>query len=321
MRGIVRISMIPFHDISYAQGNYNMAANTDPMVMMKASGFYTGSLQPYKDSQLVNNYANAIKYHKIPFMYHFFVPEVDALTQAAWFLRCVSPLAVGDGYAVDVEIDGPNLVQDVLTFVQKHHENTGCYPWVYINRYLRQKYDWSQVFALCSEWIAAPDVSFDANIPGIGIYVAQQGPIVNGVDTDEYFGTLQSLLSYTYGYVKPTVSIAPAPKTPQVTAPVQTLPSTEPVQVPTPVVQPQAVQTTTPTPNPVQTAPVQPTEQSTAPVTPPATDSKQTMVPPQNSFVAQKSKSSKVGLSSSLSNSGSWWTRLVKWILSWLKGV
>ena len=241
--------MISFHDISYAQGNYNMAANTDPMVMMKASGFYTGSLQPYKDSQLVNNYANAIKYHKIPFMYHYFVPEVDALTQAAWFLRCVSPLAVGDGYAVDVEIDGPNLVQDVLTFVQKHHENTGCYPWVYINRYLRQKYDWSPVFALCSEWIAAPDVSFDANIPGVGIYVAQQGPIVNGVDTDEYFGTLESLRSYTYGYVKPTVSVAPAPKTlpSDVPAPAQVLPSSEPVQVPVTEVTP--VVTGVPTPS------------------------------------------------------------------------
>lgn len=195
--------MLPFHDISYAQGLYNMAANTDPMVMMKASGFYTGSLQPYLDSQLVRNYAAAIQYGKIPFMYHYFVPAVDATTQSNYFLQAVSPLTVGDGYALDVEIDGPNLVQDVYTFVTNHHTNTGCYPWVYIDRYLRQKYDWSSVFALCSEWIAAPDISYDASIPGVGVYVAQQGPIVNGVDTDEYFGSLESIRSYTYGYVKP----------------------------------------------------------------------------------------------------------------------
>ncbi len=205
------MNMIPFHDISYAQGAYNMAANTDPMVMMKASGFYTGSLQPYIDSQLDRNYALAKQYSKIPFMYHFFVPAVAAETQAAWFLKCVSPLAVGDGYALDVEIDGPNLVQDVLIFVTRHHANTGCWPWVYIDRYLRQKYNWSAVFALCSEWIAAPDVSYDAVVPGVGVYVAQQGPIVNGVDTDEYFGTLESLKSYTYGYVKPAAAPAPQP--------------------------------------------------------------------------------------------------------------
>lgn len=241
--------MVPFHDISYAQGNYDMAANTDPMVMMKASGYYTGSLQPYLDSQLDNNYANAKKYGKIPFMYHYFVPAVDANTQAAYFLQAVSPLVVGDGYAVDVEIDGPNLVQDVLTFVTKHHANTGCYPWVYIDRYLRQKYDWSSVFALCSEWIAAPDVSYDAVIPGVGIYVAQQGPIVNGVDTDEYFGTLESLKSYTYGYVAPVTPIPPAsstvtpPTITDVTPPPITV--TPPVTVSTPVASPPNTTTVT----------------------------------------------------------------------------
>lgn len=302
--------MIPFVDISYAQGNYNMAANTDPMVMMKASGFYTGSLQPYIDSQLVNNYANAIKYHKIPYMYHYFVPEVPALTQAAWFLRCVSPLAVGDGYAVDVEIDGPNLVQDVLTFVQKHHENTGCYPWVYINRYLRQKYDWSSVFALCSEWIAAPDVSFDANIPGIGIYVAQQGPIVNGVDTDEYFGTLQSLLSYTYGYVKPTVSIAPAPKTPQTAAPAQAVPPTEPAQV--------SVTASESKPSPTtETASVAPVQVSVPSISsPPANgETKPTQTEPTSTTpLSNKNQYPKNNTTIQQKTSISWWQEIINWL-------
>lgn len=240
--------MLPFHDISYAQGLYNMAANTDPMVMMKASGFYTGSLQPYLDSQLVRNYDAAKQYGKIPFMYHFFVPAVDAIVQANYFLRAVSPLTVGDGYALDVEIDGPNLVQDVYTFVTKHHENTGCWPWVYINRYLREKYDWSSVFALCSEWIAAPDVAYTADIQGVGVYVAQQGPIVNGVDTDEYFGTLESIKSYTYGYQPP----APATTTTTTEAPTTTTTTTEAPTTTTTTAE--APVTTTTTTEPVMTA-------------------------------------------------------------------
>lgn len=241
--------MVPFKDISYAQGQYNMATDTDPMVMMKASGFYTGSLQPYIDTQLDRNYADALQCHKIPFMYHFFVPMVDPLVQAAWFLRCVSPLAVGDGYAVDVEIDGVDLVNKVLAFVNEHHSNTNCYPWVYINRFLRQKYDWSPVFALCSEWIAAPDISFDANIPNVGIYVAQQGPIVNGVDTDEYFGSLDSLKKYTYQGVQEVTNVptqtnpvtppeTPAPSQPTVTPSVPA-PQPDP-QTPAPTVTPEA---------------------------------------------------------------------------------
>jgi hypothetical protein len=253
---------ITFKDISYAQGVYNMAANTDPMVMMKASGFYTGSLQPYIDAQLDRNYADALQCHKIPFMYHFFVPAVDPLVQAAWFLRCVMPLAVGDGYALDVEIDGVDLVNKVLAFVTEHHSSTGCYPWVYLDRSLRQKYDWTPVFALCSEWIAAPDISFDANIPNVGVYVAQQGPIVNGVDTDEFFGSLDSLKKYTYQGVQEVTNVptptnptpspeAPAPSQPAVTPPVP--PAQPDLQTPPPVVPPQA-------PTGEVTPPAQPTK-------------------------------------------------------------
>ena len=201
---------ISFHDISYAQGLYNMVANTDPMVMMKASGFYTSSHLPYLDTQLVRNYDDAKKYGKIPFMYHF-AGGADPLVEAKYYIQAVSPLTVGDGYALDWEIDVPNPVQWVLIFVTHVHDVTGCWPWVYIDRSRREAHDWSPVFQHCSEWIAAPDVSFDANIPGVGVYVAQQGPIVNGVDTDEYFGTLESLKSYTYGYKAPAPALEPQP--------------------------------------------------------------------------------------------------------------
>ena len=295
------MNSIPFVDISYANGNYNMAANTDLMVMMKASGFYTGSLQPYIDSELDNNYANAKKYDKIPYMYHYFVPAVSALVQAAWFLRCVSPLTVGDGYAVDVEIDGPNLVQDVLTFVTEHHKNTGCYPWVYIDRYLRQKYDWSSVFALCSEWLAAPDVPFNVNISGVGVYVAQQGPIVNGVDTDEYFGTLESLKSYTYGYHAPAVAVSE----------------------PTPVIStPTVVQTTTSTSEPVET----PSTEATTPVAPitivpePVVNKTTNTSQQSQTNISQNTPPSTSSASTSLchltlSSQTGFWTKLWNWFL------
>lgn len=295
-------NQIPFVDISYAQGDYDMATNADLMVMMKASGFYTGSLQPYIDSQLDNNYANAKKYNKIPFMYHFFVPAVDPNVQAAWFLRCVSPLAVGDGYAVDVEIDGPNLVQDVLTFVTDHHRSTGCYPWVYIDRYLRQKYDWSPVFALCSEWIAAPSIPFNASVPNVGVYVAQQGPIVNGVDTDEYFGTLESLKSYTYGYH--------APVTPPTPAPVVSTP--EPVQTTTPVEKPIVATVTASSDVNEQTSTTPPTD------TPKQNSNLNT--PPVNTGQPVKaSTNTSQNTISHISRQVSWWTRLWDWILSWIK--
>lgn len=296
------MSSISFVDISYANGNYDMSTNTDLMVMMKASGFYTGSLQPYIDAQLDNNYANAKKYDKIPYMYHFFVPAVSALVQAAWYLRCVSPLTVGDGYAVDVEIDGPNLVQDVLTFVTEHHKNTGCYPWVYIDQYLRQKYDWSSVFALCSEWIAAPSIPFSATVPNVGVYVAQQGPIVNGVDTDEYFGTLESLKSYTYGYQAPVAIPAP---TPVVSTP-------EPVQATTPVEKPIVATVTTSSGINEQTS-----------TTPPTDNPKQNSnlnTPPVNTGQPVKASTNTLQFSTShiSQSSVSWWTRLWDWILSWI---
>ena len=193
-------------------------------------------------------------------------------------------------------------------FLDSVYAQTGVRPFIYMDISRVNAYDWSSVFAEYGLWLAAPSIPYADNAPIKYIYVMQQGPVIMGIDQDVFFGTREQLLAY--GYHAPVV--APAPVRPSIP---------EPVQVPTPVIQPQTVQTTTLTPQPVQTAPVQPTEQSTAPVTPPATDPKQTMVTPQNSFVAQKSKSSKVGLSSSLSNSSSWWTRLVKWILSWLKGV
>lgn len=284
--------------------NTYIPGNED-FVMVKIGGGDNGL---YYDTKASYNYGVAKQAGKVVGRYWFLGSGESITNQVNFYIKGMQPFAEGDLYALDFEVNLPNPVVACKEFLDSVYAQTGVRPFIYMDISRVNAYDWSSVFAEYGLWLAAPSIPYADNAPIKYIYVMQQGPVIMGIDQDVFFGTREQLLAY--GYHAPVVAPAPVrPSTP------------EPAQVPTPVVQPQAVQTTTPTPNPVQTAPVQPTEQSTAPVTPPATDSKQTMVPPQNSFVAQKSKSSKVGLSSSLSNSGSWWTRLVKWILSWLKGV
>jgi hypothetical protein len=232
--------MFPFNDISYAQGLYNMDADPNLMIMMKASGFYTVAKTPYLDSQLVRNYANAIRLGKIPFMYHF-AGGADPIVEASYFATAVAPLADGDGYALDFEVDTPDNPGWVLAFLDHFTAVVGTAPWWYIDRSRRRTGDWSAVSAKYGEWIAAPDVSFAADIPGVGIYIAQQGPIIDGHDTDMYFGTLQSLKDYTHQTPAPPAEPIPVRQSPAPTPPV-VLPT--PVNnVPTPVV-------TVPTPTP-----------------------------------------------------------------------
>jgi hypothetical protein len=199
--------MLPFVDISYAQGEYNVVANTDQMLMMKASGGDNGL---YLDNQLDRNYANAKAAGKIPFMYHFFGGEP---TEANYFFEAVSPLSVGDGYALDIERGSSwnpqtdsDAVSKVLEFVQLFHGHTTTYPWVYMNISTFLMYDWTPVTTLCGVWIAAPSYSFEATVPINHVYIAQQGPVVNGVDTDMFFGILDELKAYTYQGQAPTTT-------------------------------------------------------------------------------------------------------------------
>lgn len=225
---------VPFNDISYANGLYNMDADPNQMIMMKASGFYTVSKQAYLDVQLVRNYAAAVRLGKVPFMYHF-AGGADPVVEASYFISAVSPLADGDGYALDFEIDTDDNPGWVLAFLDHFTSVVGTRPWFYVDRSRRETGDWSAVTAKYGEWIAVPDVDFSADIPGIGVYIAQQGPIVNGVDTDMFFGTLEALKEYTYQTPTPQPDPTPptvpeAPTTPMV-EPTPTLPT-----VPTPEV-------------------------------------------------------------------------------------
>lgn len=250
--------MIYFKDISRYQGDYDMGANPDPAIMIKMSGGDDGL---YYDSQAANNYNKTVANGKVPMMYHFYGGQ-DPVTEADFFIGACSPLADGDIMAIDVESGGtwnpqtdPGAVAKVTAFVNRIHDRTGMWPWVYLNRSTRQMYDWSPALNNCALWIAAPDVSFDADIPGIGVYQAQQGPIVNGVDTNAFFGTLEQLKKFGYNYATPAPQPAPQPDptpapTPEPTPQPVPTPTPTPIPEPTPVPTPEPVPSPQPTPQP-----------------------------------------------------------------------
>jgi len=241
---------LKFKDISYAQGAYNMAANKDPIVVMKASGFYTGAKTPYLDTQLKRNYTNAVKAKKAIGLYHF-AGGADPTTEANYFIRAVQPYAENDVYILDWEIEHSDPVGWVNTFMNRVHAVTGVWPWLYIDIDRLNRFNWSPVLKNCGLWCAAPSFSFTAKLPIKYPVIAQQGPIVNGVDTDAFFGTLTQFKKY--GYHKPAAKPAPVKETPS--APTKPVTTTPPKPSKPSVTPPKApVQPT----KPVQPAPVQP---------------------------------------------------------------
>lgn len=225
-----------------------MGSDPNQMVMIKMSGG-DGVVTPlYFDIQANRNYDNAKAEVKIPFMYHFYGGG-DPIVEADWFLKAVSPLADGDGLAVDIERatywnpqTDPQAVAKVFAFVQHIHAQTGVWPWVYMNISTANMYDWSPVFQNCALWCAAPSFSFDASLPVKYMVVAQQGPIVDSHDTNAFFGSLDELRAYTYH--DPTPQPAPQPVIPA--AP----PVPEPVQLPVPAIPPAPVVVIPPSPTP-----------------------------------------------------------------------
>lgn len=253
---------LPFKDISYAQGAWDMDTDSDPIVAMKASGVYTGSLQPYLDTELVRNYADAIRLGKVPIMYHF-AGGADAATEAAYFIAAIHPLADGDVYALDWEIDDvADPVAWVNEFTTAVHTATGAWPFVYMDISRLNQFNWTPVLENCGLWLAAPSYGFDETIPEVNHpYIAQQGPIVNGVDTDAWFDTLETLDKYAYHSQTSTPVPAPQPDpAPPEPAPPTPEPTPSPAPDPTP---------TEPTPDPTPTDPnPTPTDPTTPPVEP-----------------------------------------------------
>jgi len=238
--------MILFKDISQWQGNYNMAANPDPAIAIKMSG---GDAGLYYDSKASINYASAVKYGKVPIGYHF-AGGTDPIAEADFFIRAMSPLAENDVLALDWEVSHPDPVGWCTKFVNHVHDRTGVWPLVYMNMSTANAHDWSPVFNNCGYWCAAPSYGFNDTLPVKYPQVAQQGPIVGGVDTDAFFGTVEQLKKYGYHAPAPQPIPQPTPiPVPEPAPTPQPEPSPAPVPEPTPSPAPKPTPSPLPTPN------------------------------------------------------------------------
>jgi hypothetical protein len=222
--GLEEAVMLLFRDISQYQGAYDMAADPNPIVMIKMSGGDgPAGAELYFDSQAYNNYTSAVSAGKAPGGYHF-AGGGDPIAEADYFYRAMSPLAENDVMALDWE-DGNYTGDPVawcLSFVTEIHNKCGVWPLLYINISTLNAHKWGSVLATCGLWLAAPSYGFDQIIPEVkAVYMAQQGPIANGVDTDAFFGTLDEWKAY--GYHQATTS-SPTPN-PQPSVPPTSLES------------------------------------------------------------------------------------------------
>lgn len=255
------MSYIQFHDISYAQGAYNMDADPSPIVFMKMSGFYYGSKQPYYDVQAARNYQNAIRTGKLPGLYHF-AGGADPVTEADFFVGACSPLADGDllilDYELTAEMSPPGDPSAwCLAFVERVKERTGKYPLFYTYTSMLNQFGFKEVLKRCGLWIANYGVSPDADIPGSPPYIIHQYQ-GSPLDTNACYINLDTLRKYTYSSIQPQPDPTPVP-TPDPTP-------VEPVPTPDPVPSPME-----PTPEPVEPTPTptpEPTPEPTEPVTP-----------------------------------------------------
>jgi len=239
------VSYFTFHDISYAQGRYNMDADSAPVVEMKMSGFFYGSKTPYMDVQATTNYGNAIRLNKTPICYHY-AGGANPVTEAEYFVKAVSPLADGDIYELDYELTaemGPPADPDswCRAFADRVKELTGAYPLLYTNTLIfLANNKFPKTMEVCGLIIADYRFTPDQDVPCGHPYIIHQFTD-SPLDTNACFVSLDVLKKYARGANQPVITVVPQPITP---AP-QPAPLPEPTPAPTPVVQPAPVSTTT----------------------------------------------------------------------------
>lgn len=257
-----------FHDISYAQGLYNMDADPSPIVEMKMTGFYYGSKIPYTDVQGARNYADAIARGKIPILYHF-AGGADPTVEADYFVNVgASPLADGDIYELDYELTaemGPPADPDgwCRTFMDRVHERTGVYPLLYVNTstFLANN-KFPKTMEVSGLIIADYRYTPDQDVPCGHPYIIHQYTDVP-IDTNALFIPIDTLKKYARGgnnAPAPTPPTPPAPEpttTTTTTAPPEPTPpdpttTTTTTEKPQPEPSPSTTTTTTKTPEPAQ---------------------------------------------------------------------
>jgi hypothetical protein len=266
------MSYVTFHDVSYANGKYNMDTDPSPVVEMKMSGFYYGSKQPYLDTQASTNYGNAIRTGKIPILYHY-AGGADPVVEANYFINVAcAPLAVGDIYELDYELTSVmNPPADPAAwcdaFVEQVKTLTGKYPLFYVNTSMLLQYGFQSVLSKCGLIIADYRYTPDQDIPGVPPYIIHQYTD-SPLDTNALFIPLDTLRLYGHSVSTP---VAPAPVELPVVTPV-------PVATPSPQPEPTPPVIVIPTPAPTVLTPPQVTPDTPivvlptpAPVTPPVT--------------------------------------------------
>jgi hypothetical protein len=226
--------MFDFHDISYAQGQYNMDGDGSPVVFMKMSGAYYGSKAPYYDDQASRNYNNAIRTGKLPGLYHF-AGGGDPVAEADFFVGACSPLADGDLLILDYELTGemsPPADPSAwcLAFVERVKERTGKYPLFYTYSSMLNQYGFDAVLDRCGLWIANYAVSPDGDVPTHGrsyiIHQYQGSPI----DTNRCYISLETLRKYAYQSNQPQATPPAIPPTPEPTTTTTTTQVAPPAQ-------------------------------------------------------------------------------------------
>lgn len=206
--------MLKFLDTSNWQGGYNPALTGADAVIVKATQgdwFVDGCCDP------VVQQAKAIG---MPWgFYHFADARTDAANQASFFVdNCLNYF--GEGIPVldwedlyeDGELVSSPSIDWVNTFVERIHELTNVWPWIYANPW---RFNLGGVNKNCARWVAAyPEVtsptwqqaqgwecpSADGNV--VAWQFCSDGSVdgIGGnVDLDLFYGTKEQWAAYAKG--------------------------------------------------------------------------------------------------------------------------
>lgn len=201
--------MLPFVDISENNGNYDMGANTDSLIAIRVS---TGVLTR-ADNHADVNYKNAYDAGKRIIQYHYCGTN-DPTAEANLFLEVCKPFNQYDMFCIDAELGQSKAWKQTFADVVK--AATGCNVIDYMNISLA-----NALGALpdCALWLAAPSWPFNEPVTEFhnGEYLFQQGPAVNGVDTDVAYTTIDVIDKYGYQVPVPQPAPVPAPVVPEPT--------------------------------------------------------------------------------------------------------